>query len=167
MLPFILGVLVAVLLGLSVYATARARKRDQELIERREQERRTQRFTTGLPEVHLLQNKNTTGCWQLLLDGQSAVEPTDPQELTDAVESLGVTAGYLTLTPPKPIQDCLYMRATPDPDGGLAVQVTMQADNSSVVTLEKGALSRPQAAKLLITFWQGSIPVDVNSWQPI
>lgn len=167
MLPFILGVLVAVLLGLSVYATARARKRDQELIERREQERKTQRFTTGLPEVHFLQNKNATGCWQLLLDGQSATEPTDQQELTDAVESLGLTSGYLTLTPPQPIQDCLYMRVTPDPDGGLAVQVTMQGDNSSVITLEKGALSRPQAVTLLIDFWRGNIPADVNSWQPM
>lgn len=166
MLPFILGALVVVLLMLSVYSTLQSRKRDQAMLERREQERKTRRFTTGLPEMHGFHTKNDTGFWQLVLDGQAATEPTDSQQLTEAVEALGLTAGYLLLTPPQPMQNCLNMRITPDPNGGMAVLLTLQAENSAVLTRENGGLSKPQAAKILVDFWQGQIPADVDSWQP-
>ena len=49
LLPVLLGVLVVVMLGLAIYSTVRARRRDRQAIERRREEQRRQRLNPGLP----------------------------------------------------------------------------------------------------------------------
>lgn len=121
LLPVLLGVLVVVMLGLAIYSTVRARRRDRQAIERRREEQRRQRLNPGLPEEQRPGRKNDTGLWQLTVEGEPARQP-DAAALSRAVEAVGVSAGYLVLTPPEPLGGCRSMHCTADPDGGLAVQ---------------------------------------------
>lgn len=164
MLPVLLGVLVIVMMGLAIYSTVRARRRDRQAIERRREEQRRQRLNPGLPEEQRPGRKNDTGRWQLTVEGQSPREP-DVASLSRGVEAIGVSAGYLVLTPPAPLAGCRSMQCTTDPDGGLAVQAVMEQPDGTTLTRELGGVSRPQAAAILAGFLAGRLPDGLESWR--
>lgn len=164
LLPVLLGVLVIVMLGLAVYSTVRARRRDRQAVERRQEEQRRQRLNPGLPEDQRPGRKNDTGRWQLMVEGQNSQEP-DAAALSRAVEAVGVSAGYLVLTPPAPFSGCRSMNCTTDPDGGLAVQAVMEQPDGTTLTRELGGASRPQAAALLAGFLAGKLPDGLENWR--
>lgn len=164
LLPVLLGVLVVVMLGLAIYSTVRARRRDRQAIEWRREEQRRQRLNPGLPEEQRPGRKNDTGLWQLTVEGEPARQP-DAAALSRAVEAVGVSAGYLVLTPPEPLGGCRSMHCTTDPDGGLAVQVVMEQPGGPAITRELGGVSRPRAAEILAGFWAGHLPDGLDSWR--
>ena len=164
LLPGFLGILVIGMMGLAVYSTLRARRRDRQAVERRQEEQRRQRLNPGLPEEQRPGRKNETGHWLLTVEGQSPCQP-DAAALSRAVEAVGESAGYLALTPPAPVEGCVSMHCTTDPDGGLAVQAVMEPDGGVTRTREQGGLSRPQAAGLLADFLAGRLPKDLEQWR--
>lgn len=164
LLPVLLGVLVLVMMGLAIYSTVRSRRRDRQAVERRREEQRRQRLNPGLPEEQRTGRKNDTGLWQLTVEGQAPCQP-DAAALTRAVEAVGVSAGYLVLTPPAPLEGCRSMHCTTDPDGGLAVQAVLEQPGGPDITRELGGVSRPQAAAMLAGFWAGHLPDGLDSWR--
>ena len=164
LLPVLLGVLVLVMMGLAVYSTVRSRRRDRQAVERRREEQRRQRLNPGLPEEQRPGRRNDTGLWQLTVEGQPPCQP-DAAALSRAVEAVGVSAGYLVLTPPEPLEGCRSMHCTTDPEGGLAVQAVMEQSDRTALTRELGGVSRPRAAELLAGFWAGHLPDGLDSWR--
>lgn len=164
LLPALLGLLVLMMMGLAIYSTLRARRRDRQAVERRREEQRRQRLNPGLPEEQRPGRKNDTGLWQLTLEGQPPCQP-DAAALARAVEAVGVSAGYLVLTPPEPLGGCRSMHCTTDPDGGLAVQAVMEQPDGTALTRELGGVSRPQAAAMLAGFLAGHLPDGLDHWR--